>query len=371
MSDKLRVLVVDDSKVVRKAFSRILGEEYDLVEAGDGEEAWDKLQKDDEICAVFTDLNMPHLDGFGLLARIRAAEDEELKNLPIILVTATEDGTDKTKSALTAGATDYVLKPFDSVFLQSKAKAHVKPRDKVLADSQVASMDTLTRLANRTFFIERGEQEVSAANRRKSELALILIRLDDFQKLMDNTEVPLVNGLIRKIGSYISSEVRLEDTVARIEKDRFAILLAGGQLQNAFDMAERLRQKIRQKTIRHKEQTFKISISAGVSALPADIQRTFDMVMMEADRRLQEAVKQGGDVVMPRPEAAKKATPADPEISALLIEAMAKLSRHNEKITPAETGELLKQLLPLLEYCDGVLKLEMDAKIGELKKKYS
>lgn len=370
MADKLRILVVDDSKVIRKAFGRILGEHYDLVEAGDGEEAWDKLQNDDEICAVFTDLNMPHLDGHGLLARIRAAEEEDLKNLPVILVTAAEDGAENTKSALTAGATDYVLKPFDSVFLQSKAKAYVKPRDKGLTDPQMASMDTLTRLANRTFFMERGEQEMSAANRRKSDLALIVLALDDFQKLIDNTEKRLVNGLIRKIGSYISSEVRLEDTVARIDKDRFAILLVGAELQNAYNMAERLRQKIHQKTIRHKEQTFKVSVSVGLSALPANINRTFDMLMLDADRRLHEAIKQGGDVVMPQPEGLKKAAPIDPEIATLLAEAMAKLARRNEKPTSEETAALLRRLLPLLEYCDGVLKLDLALMIESLKKKY-
>jgi diguanylate cyclase (GGDEF)-like protein len=290
---------------------------------------------------------MPHLDGRGLLARIRAAEDEEVRTLPVILVTATEDDAENTKSALTAGATDYVLKPFDSVFLQSKAKAHVKPRDKGLADAdgKTASMDTLTRLANRTFFLERGEQEMSAANRRKSELALIVMALDDFQKLLDNTEKQLVNGLIRKIGTYISSEVRLEDTVARIDKDRFAILLAGAQVQSAYNMAERLRQKIRQKTIRHKEQTFKVSVSVGLSALPASVNRTFDMLMLDADRRLQEAIKQGGDAVLPQPEGAKKAAAStEPDVTGLLSEAMAKLSRRSDKLTSEQTEALLRQI---------------------------
>jgi two-component system cell cycle response regulator len=370
MSDKLRILVVDDSKVIRKAFSRILGEQYELIEAGDGEEAWDKLEGDDEICAVFTDLNMPHLDGNGLLARIRASEDESLKNIPVILVTAAEDGSENTKSALTAGATDYVLKPFDSVFLQSKAKAHVKPRDKVIDDGKTASMDTLTRLANRTFFMERGEQEMSAANRKKSELALIFMALDDFDKLLDSTEKQLVNGLIRKIGSYMSSEVRLEDTVGRIEKDRFAILLVGCELQNAYNLAERLRHKIRQKTIRHKEQTFKVSVSVGISALPTNINRTFDMLMLEADRRLQEAIKQGGDVVMPKPEGVKKAAPIDPEIATLLSDAMGKLSRRDTQLNDEEAAAVLRRLLPLLEYCDGILKLELGEQVEKLKKKY-
>jgi two-component system cell cycle response regulator len=375
MADKLRVLVVDDSKVIRKAFARILGEEYDLVEAEDGEQAWDILREDEDVCAVFTDMNMPHLDGKGLLQRIRSAPDEELKNIPVILVTAAEDGADNTKSVLQAGATDYILKPFDSVFLQSKAKAYVKPRDKAAGvdsgETPLAAMDPVTRLANRTFFMERGEQEMSAAGRRKSELALILIALDDFKKLTDGAEGKLVRGLVRKLGSYLSSEVRLEDTVARLEKDKFAILLSEANLNNATEMAERLRQKVNQKTIRHKDQSFKISISICVSALPPDIKRTFDMLMMDADRRLQEAIKQGGNKVMPEPSAAAIEQARNVHGIPSLDEAIAMLSRRGEeKLTESQAKDAVRNLLPLLDYCNDLLGLGMGEKLKELRKKY-
>lgn len=371
MTEKLRVLVVDDSKVVRKAFSRILGDEYDLVEAENGEVAWDVLNQDEEICAVFTDLNMPHLDGRGLVTRIRKSEDKELKSIPIILVTAAGDDTETTKDALTAGATDYVLKPFDSVFLKSKAKAYVKPRDKALSETKLAMLDPITRLANKTYFQERGHQEVSAANRHKTEMALALVLIDNYAELAEQTDNKLLRGIVRKVGTYISSEVRLEDTVARVDKDRFAILLMETDLQGAIGLAGRLRERVRQKTIRHKDQTFKITISVGISALPPEVNRTFDILMMEADRHLREAVSQGGDSIVPMKSGNEQGRKErDAGVVSFLDNAMAVLERRGEKLSPEQARDVIRHLLPLLDYCDGILKLGFDDQIQSLKTKY-
>lgn len=371
MAEKLRILVVDDSKVVRKAFTRILSDEYDLVEAANGEVAWDILQKDADICAVFSDINMPVLDGHGLLARIRGSDDEEIKVLPVVLVTAAADGIDTTKQALSAGATDYVLKPFDSVFLHSKAKAHVKPRDKALDDNKVATLDPLTRLANKIYFQERGAQAISAANRHKSELALLLVSIDKFAELSGQIESKFMKGIIRKLGGYISSEVRIEDTVARVDKDRFAILLNEAGMNGAQELAERLRQRVRQKAIRHEKQVFNLTVSIGISALPPEINRTFEMLQLDADRHLREAIAQGGDRVLPT----KTVVSAEPRekgggIIPSLDSAMAMLNRREEKLSPEQAREVIHHLLPLLDYCDKILNLELGDKLEKLKSKY-
>ncbi|MBN1378840.1 MAG: diguanylate cyclase [Gammaproteobacteria bacterium] len=368
MSDKLRVLVVDDSKVVRKAFSRILGETYDLLEAEDGEGAWELLNQHADICAVFTDLNMPHLDGRGLVQRIRASEDQDIASLPIILVTAADESTDTTKDALTAGATDYVIKPFDSVFLQSKARAYVVPRDKSAADGKLATLDPVTRLANRTFFIERGEQEVSAANRHKAPLALLLTTIDNFEELKRQTNERLLNGIIRKLGTYMSSEVRLEDTVARIEKNRFAMLLSEAGLAQATEMVERLRLKVQQKVIRHKDKIFKVTISTGISSLPPDVSRTFDMLMLEADRHLKQAIEKGGDCTVPAPNREGKSDKA--LLTTSLDEADAMLSRRDEKMSPEQAAVTVRHMLPLLEHCDKLLNLNLTEQIKALRSRF-
>ena len=62
-----RVLIVDDSKFVRTTFNRILSASFSVVEAVDGDAAWKAIQSDPAIAMVFSDLDIPKLDGYGLL----------------------------------------------------------------------------------------------------------------------------------------------------------------------------------------------------------------------------------------------------------------------------------------------------------------
>jgi len=123
---KPRILAVDDSRVMRRAMSKVLGKEYDVVEAEHGEDAWTHLLNDPTIQVVFTDLSMPYLDGFGLLERMRDSDDPHLQALPVIIITGKDDDEETKQAALDKGASDFITKPFDSVQLQARAKAHVR-----------------------------------------------------------------------------------------------------------------------------------------------------------------------------------------------------------------------------------------------------
>ena len=98
-SPKPRILAVDDSRVMRRAMSKVLGKSYDVIEAEHGEDAWTLLTNDDSIQVVFTDLSMPYLDGFGLLERIRTSDDHRFQEMPVIIITGKEDD-DETKKNL-------------------------------------------------------------------------------------------------------------------------------------------------------------------------------------------------------------------------------------------------------------------------------
>src|SRR5215472_4673341 len=86
-----RVLIVDDSKLIRNAASKMLGAEFDVVTADDGAEAWALLERDASIQVVFTDLAMPGLNGYELLRNIRTSSDSRIRALPTIVVTGVED----------------------------------------------------------------------------------------------------------------------------------------------------------------------------------------------------------------------------------------------------------------------------------------
>jgi CheY-like chemotaxis protein len=119
VENKPTLLVVDDSRLMRVAARKILQGEFNILEASDGEEAWDVLQASPHVSLVMSDLSMPNLDGLGLLERIRTSDSADIQNLPVIIVTGAEDDDGSKTTALAAGASDFITKPFESVQLLS------------------------------------------------------------------------------------------------------------------------------------------------------------------------------------------------------------------------------------------------------------
>lgn len=122
MSDKPTVLIVDDSRTVRAAISRHLKEQFTILEAGDGEEGWETLQQHPEITLVISDIQMPRLDGYGFICRVRAADEEKIRNHPIVVITSAEDEITRER-AYACGANDFILKPLEFSNLMSRLKS--------------------------------------------------------------------------------------------------------------------------------------------------------------------------------------------------------------------------------------------------------
>jgi len=105
------VLVVDDSPTMRQMVCFTLSNAgFTVVEAGNGKEAMGKIGSGTKPDLVVTDLNMPEMDGITLIKEIR--KNPALKFLPILMLT-TESADDKKKAGQAAGATGWVVKPFN------------------------------------------------------------------------------------------------------------------------------------------------------------------------------------------------------------------------------------------------------------------
>jgi len=102
------ILTVDDSASVRQMVKFTLsGAGYSVIEAVDGRDALAKLTK--PVNLVITDLNMPNLDGIGLIRNVRA--NPACKGIPIIMLT-TESQETRKQEGRAAGATGWIVKPF-------------------------------------------------------------------------------------------------------------------------------------------------------------------------------------------------------------------------------------------------------------------
>ena len=114
-----KVLSVDDSGVMRRIIGRmvdVLG--YGFLEASNGVEALDVITKNHaDIALVILDVNMPEMDGFEVLAKIKA--DPVFKAIPVMMLT-TESERGKIIQAIQAGAVNYICKPFQQEDLTVK-----------------------------------------------------------------------------------------------------------------------------------------------------------------------------------------------------------------------------------------------------------
>lgn len=226
---RARLLVVDDSRLMRKAAVKMLGEEFDLVTGDDGMDAWAMIEADHGIQVVFTDLNMPRMDGYELLQKIRAAEDPGIQGLPVIVVTGAENDEAARMKALDQGATDFISKPFTASDLIARARAHATYQ-RVTRQLQAAiTLDPLTGLANRPGFLERLQQDIAYARRHHQPLSLVQIEVDDFRRFFLHYGREAADALTTYIAERLRARIRKEDTGARIGLGSFALSLPGGQ----------------------------------------------------------------------------------------------------------------------------------------------
>jgi len=149
-----QVLVVEDQELNRDILGMILEDDYDVLYAENGAEALDMIRANLEtLSIVLLDLMMPVMDGFEVLERVRA--DEQMRRIPIIVLTAEKDAELR---ALQLGAADFITKPYDmhEVILARVGRIIELSEGRQLI--RAAERDSLTGLYNWNFFFEYAEQ---------------------------------------------------------------------------------------------------------------------------------------------------------------------------------------------------------------------
>jgi two-component system chemotaxis response regulator CheY len=118
MSDSLTALIVDDSRVLRRLLGGMLREiGFEVVEAANGSEGLDQLERGATPDVALVDWNMPVMNGLQFVQSVRA--NSRFAGLPIMMVTS-ETELDRVQTAIEAGANEYVMKPFGKEVIAEK-----------------------------------------------------------------------------------------------------------------------------------------------------------------------------------------------------------------------------------------------------------
>jgi diguanylate cyclase (GGDEF)-like protein len=214
---------------VRNAASKMLASEFDVATAEDGEEAWAMLGFDPTIQVVFTDLNMPNRNGYELIRSIRTAADARLRGLPIIVVTGVDQDEVARVRSLELGATDFITKPFSSLDLLARARAHANYQQVTQDLRAQITAEPLTGLANNAGFLARLQQDMAYAQRHEHALSLVILEIENFRELYLKHGKQSAESLLVEFAAYLRESIRKEDTAGRTGLGEFALSLPGGE----------------------------------------------------------------------------------------------------------------------------------------------
>lgn len=372
---KPRILAVDDSRVMRRAMSKVLSKDYDVVETENGEDAWTVLINDELIQVVFTDLSMPFLDGYGLLERIRTSDDDRIKDIPVIIITGKEDDEEAKQEALDKGANDFITKPFDSVQLQARAKAHITHKQTTAKLSETsdklerqATIDETTGLGGQRYFCKVGDETLSYANRHGGQFILIRMDIDDFNNHFIKYGKNIMDNILHTVGEKLSQLVRQEDTIARIGVSKFALLLKETALKEAEILTDRIRTEIKNMSFKLPEDggIINLTISAGIFEPELKPDSTFKQIVSETEKHLTEAQSAGGNRIITHSTLSKIDIEEPPE-DINIVELLEKLKENKPEELLPKIDSIIYHITPLLKF----LALNARAKLQDVLRQIS
>lgn len=269
-----RALIVDDSRFVRTTFNRILSAWFSVREEADGEAGWEAIQADASIAMVFCDLDMPRLDGYGLIERIRTSAQSRIRALPVVVISGSQDESSR-RRAREAGANDFISKSAD-------------------APEVLARIDTLRRLIRPTtvtaqVLLAEGRKHYSYARRHGSQLSVVALRVDSFAEAARKLGKDAADELLARVARLIAGMTRAEDSVARTAEATFMVMSPGTGAPQVLAFARRLRDQLHSAQVTYGKQLLSIHASFGLASLGVDAAGSIEELMKRALQRLESA----------------------------------------------------------------------------------
>lgn len=271
-------LVVDDSKLVRKHITQLLEHQYiKTLEAANGEEALVTLAQHPKITFIITDHDMPKKDGITMIREIRMKSD---KNKLAILGLSGSDDRTMTARFLKAGANDFLYKPFNQEEFYCRVHQILDMKEAASSLYQMANQDVLTGLWNRRYLFEHAYKDSQTRH-------IAMVDIDHFKKVND-TYGHDGGDMALKAVSNILKIYFPTDIVARLGGEEFCIQ-SHHNYHDFIRRLEKMRQRVEQTPITHKEHIIHVTVSIGVSSLHDELSNQ----IKEADSFLYQA-KAGG-----------------------------------------------------------------------------
>lgn len=320
----MNILIVDDAREIRMLLETYLEKAgHDNINfAASGEELFaiidDYNLNEGELDLILLDIVLPDGNGVEICRKLKM--EPCFKDIPIIMVTGRDDDS-TLEEAFAAGAMDYIKKPISRVELLARVSSALKvrkeikernAREKELQETtrklkeankeleKMASLDGLTGLANRRLFDDLLEKEWKRARREGHQLGLIMVDIDHFKYYNDAYGHQAGDECLKKVAGKMSELLyRPGDTAARYGGEEFAAILPEADREGVGEVAERIRQGIKDLELEHKDSPVSsyVTVSIGAAYTESCQEAAAENLVEAADQALYSAKEDGRDNV--------------------------------------------------------------------------
>ena len=193
-NERAKILIVDDDAMNRVVLSDLLADEYDIIEAKDGDEAIEILEKmAKEITLVLLDMVMPGRDGLQVLEVMN--EREWIKGTPVVMISA-ETSSPHVEKAFSLGVTDFIYRPFDQMVVQNRVRNTIGLYVKQMQLSELVTDKIYERTRNSDMLISILSHIVEFRNGESGQHVLHIKKITDI----------LLRALLKRTQEYNFTE---------------------------------------------------------------------------------------------------------------------------------------------------------------------
>jgi len=311
----MSILIVDDDNDIRTVLNlRLRAENFEVDAVDSAHVAYTRLASAGNIDLILLDVLMPGDSGIDACRKIK--ENPDTEDIPIIMMTASEDVT-HLEAAFAAGAMDYLTKPFNRIELLVRIRSALRLKNAIdqrkghemelMATAErlksanamletLSTMDDLTGIYNRRYFDITLAKEYQRARRLGSRLALIMIDIDRFKDFNDQYGHQTGDECLKTVAHELRTAInRSHDLVARYGGEEFAIILPGATEAGAETLAEDLRHRVAGLGVSYHSSgdTLSVTISVGAASKIPDRDSVPEDLICEADRALYQSKSRG------------------------------------------------------------------------------
>ena len=291
MTDQIEqqtILVVDDMPANIDVLVGLLGDDYKVKAARNGEKTLKIARSANPPDLILLDVVMPGMSGHEVCEQLK--RDPDTASIPVIFITSLNEEEDEEKG-LKLGAVDYITKPFRAAIVKARVENHLKLKSYQDLLKRQSNMDGLTGLPNRRAFDELLAQEWRRGARLGSPLTLILLDIDHFKQYNDSYGHLAGDECLREVGRKLGELGRSIDFVGRYGGEEFVCVLPHTDAAGAVKVAQRLQSAINELKILHEYSSAAdhVTISMGVTTRIPDNADAPESLIAAADGLLYQA----------------------------------------------------------------------------------